>query len=77
MNNIYLDFDRKIILNNFHGFNNDLYNPTITPSLLHTGEHACHSFITKGKIQFLGDCWHELKNQTVELPDVLIESEEL
>ena len=30
----------------------------------------CHSFITDGKIQFLGDCTHELKNQTVELPDI-------
>ena len=29
----------------------------------------CHSFITDGKIQFLADCTHELKNQTVELPD--------
>lgn len=30
----------------------------------------CHSFITDGKIQFLGDCTHDLKNQTVELPNV-------
>ncbi len=29
----------------------------------------CHSFITNGKIQFLGDCTHELVNQTVDLPD--------
>lgn len=27
----------------------------------------CHSFITDGKIQFLGDCTHELAGQTVEL----------
>lgn len=30
----------------------------------------CHSFITDGKIQFLGDCTHGLVGQTVELPDV-------
>jgi hypothetical protein len=30
----------------------------------------CHSFITNGKIQFLSDCTHELKNQTVDLPEV-------
>lgn len=30
----------------------------------------CHSFITEGKIQFLGDCTHDLKNQTIELPEV-------
>ena len=32
-------------------------------------EEVCHSFITDGKIQFLGDCTHKLKNQTVELPE--------
>lgn len=44
--------------------------PTFNPSL---GQHAkggyCHYFITHGKIHFLDDCWHELKGQTVELPD--------
>jgi hypothetical protein len=30
----------------------------------------CHSFIREGKIQFLGDCTHALKNQTVDLPEV-------
>jgi hypothetical protein len=29
----------------------------------------CHSFITDGKIQFLGDCTHKLAGQTVELPE--------
>ena len=28
---------------------------------------VCHSFVTDGKIQFLGDCTHELAGQTVEL----------
>ncbi|MBK5213378.1 MAG: hypothetical protein JJE55_06935 [Flavobacteriaceae bacterium] len=27
----------------------------------------CHSFVTDGKIKFLGDCTHDLKNTTVEL----------
>ena len=30
---------------------------------------VCHSFITDGKIQFLSDCTHHLRGQTVELPD--------
>lgn len=30
----------------------------------------CHTFITDGRIQFLGDCSHELAGQTVELPDL-------
>ena len=28
---------------------------------------VCHSFVTDGSIQFLGDCTHELKGQTVKL----------
>lgn len=31
-------------------------------------DDICHSFITDGKIQFLGDCTHALAGQTVELP---------
>lgn len=30
---------------------------------------SCHSFVTDGRIQFLGDCTHELAGQTVDLPD--------
>ena len=29
---------------------------------------VCHSFVTDGRIQYLGDCTHELANQTVDLP---------
>lgn len=29
----------------------------------------CHTFVTDGKIQFLNDCTHALKGQTVDLPD--------
>ena len=28
---------------------------------------VCHSFVTDGQIQFLGDCTHELAGQTVPL----------
>lgn len=30
----------------------------------------CHSFVTDGRIEFLPDCTHELKGQTVDLPDM-------
>lgn len=30
---------------------------------------VCHSFVTDGMIQFLGDSTHALSGQTVELPD--------
>jgi hypothetical protein len=29
---------------------------------------VCHSFVTDGKIQFLGDCTHALAGQTIDLP---------
>lgn len=35
--------------------------------------YQCHSFITDGRIQFLGDCSHKLVGQTVELPEILIQ----
>lgn len=31
-------------------------------------DEVCHSFVTDGRIQFLGDCTHKLAGQTVELP---------
>lgn len=54
------------------GFNGDIDKPTISPSLLCNKDwpdSRCHSFIKDGKIQFLSDCWHSLKNQTVEIPE--------
>ena len=30
----------------------------------------CHSFVKDGRIQFLLDCYHRLKGQTIELPDI-------
>jgi hypothetical protein len=58
------------------GFNGDVNNPTFTPSILFrtankNGPVVCHSFVTNGMIQFLGDCTHPLANQTVSLPEIL------
>lgn len=33
------------------------------------GVTVCHSFVTDGRIQFLGDCTHALAGQTVDLPE--------
>ncbi|VVO24197.1 DUF6527 family protein [Pseudomonas fluorescens] len=61
------------------GWNGNLEAPTFTPSILvhynwtvnRVGkrERVCHSFVTDGRIQFLGDCTHALAGQTVDLPD--------
>lgn len=59
-------------------FDGNMALPTITPSILcrygfnkATGtNHVCHSFVTDGRIQFLGDCTHALAGQTIDLPEV-------
>ena len=52
----------------------DVDMPTVSPSIRVTsrndgGETTCHSFVRTGQIQFLGDCTHPLRGQTVALPD--------
>jgi len=65
--------EEKAICNGPWTFNNDFETPTISPSVLvQWAEHRCHSFIKDGIIQFLSDCTHDLKGQTVELPDIEI-----
>lgn len=54
-------------------WNNNVGSPTFTPSLLVNPldpQSRCHLFLTDGKIQFLGDCFHDLKNQTVDMVDI-------
>lgn len=66
------------------GWNGNGDAPTFTPSVLVTwpanpdaderfkewrSERRCHSFVTDGQIQFLGDCTHALAGQTVQLTD--------
>ena len=50
-------------------FNNDMDKPTISPSILATGEKRCHSYVKDGRIEFLGDCSHNLAGKIVEIPD--------
>lgn len=57
-------------------FNENYEKPTFSPSILveypwgmERRKVICHSFITDGKIQYLGDCTHALANQTIDLED--------
>jgi hypothetical protein len=63
-------------------WNGSLDRPTVLPSILvyanpvrpdslpgYKGTPRCHSFVTDGRIQFLDDCTHDLKGQTVDLPE--------
>lgn len=60
-------------------WNGSLETPTLHPSVLvHrvlgeggvTYRPRCHSIVTDGKIEFLGDSGHALAGRTVELPTV-------
>lgn len=56
------------------GWNGNVDAPTFTPSIAVSWHERnipkmCHSFVTDGRIQFLGDCTHSLAGQTVDIPD--------
>lgn len=56
----------------FWTWNGSMDAPTFHPSLLCNRDDPksrCHLFIEDGKIKFQGDCYHELKGKTVDLPD--------
>lgn len=62
-------------------FDGNYDRPTFRPSILvrYDGADAgadgappavCHSFVTNGQIQFLGDCTHALAGRTVDLEPI-------
>jgi len=59
-------------------WNGSVEAPTLKPSIKvsyefgegHVATKICHSFVTDGKIQYLGDCTHELAGQTVPLEEL-------
>lgn len=56
-------------------WNGSVDNPTLKPSLLTKCSDAdgndvvCHSYVTDGKVRFLGDCTHEFAGQTLDMLD--------
>lgn len=53
-------------------WNGSLDKPTFSPSVLYEPsipEHRCHFFVEDGKIRYLADCHHDLKNTTVEMEE--------
>jgi hypothetical protein len=58
-------------------WNGNVDQPTFAPSILvrynwgpDQNPVVCHSFVTDGRIRFLGDCTHHLAGQTVDIPDL-------
>lgn len=64
------------------GWDGSVVAPTFTPSMNirigpfttedgRAGEFdVCHYFLRGGRLEYLGDCTHNLKGQTVDLPDI-------
>lgn len=53
-------------------FDGNMESPTFAPSFLTRGDDGtvCHCFVEKGMVRFrIEDTTHELKGQTVPLPD--------
>lgn len=49
----------------------DLEKPTLSPSIRTRNiSGICHSYLEKGQIRYLSDCDHDLKNQTIDLPEL-------
>ena len=59
-------------------WNGDTERPTLRPSVLtqgtdiragstHGQKYRCHTWVNDGKAQFLDDCTHELRGQTVDM----------
>lgn len=47
--------------------------PTVNPSVLTTmppTDYRCHLFIRNGKIEYCGDCSHDMKGKTVDMEDI-------
>ena len=56
-------------------WNGSIDAPTLKPSVLTKGHgFLCHTWINDGKAQFLDDCSHEYKGQTLDLLDVKAEA---
>jgi hypothetical protein len=70
--------DDLVYISDAWSFNGDAEKPTFMPSLLTQVEftdgrrHVCHSFVTDGVWNFLGDCTHGKGGKSmpvVDLPD--------
>ncbi len=54
-------------------YNGNPEKPTFSPSILviydDTRTKTCHHFVRDGQIQYLNDCFHDLKDRTVPMED--------
>lgn len=60
-----------------HAFNGNPDRPTFSPSIMApvASGHICHSYVTDGRIQYLGDSTHPLSGSTVDLPEIEVDAD--
>ena len=62
-------FTPSVLVNGGRRMTDDEYERIRAGEKIDLPPTVCHSFVTDGNIQFLGDCTHALAGQTVPLPD--------
>lgn len=60
----------SILVRGTRPLTDDEYKRVMNGEKITPDPFICHSFVKDGRIQYLGDCTHELKGQTVDLIDV-------
>lgn len=55
-------------------FNNNFESPTFSPSVLATDGQGlrCHHYVRAGHIEYLSDCTHDLRDQTIPMETVTV-----
>ncbi|MFP5511096.1 MAG: DUF6527 family protein [Alphaproteobacteria bacterium] len=62
-------FTPSILVQGTQRLSDDEYQRVMAGEAVETRPLVCHSFVTDGRIQFLGDSTHALAGQTVDLPE--------
>jgi hypothetical protein len=62
-------FTPSVLVRGSQRLTDDEYARVMTGETVKTAALVCHSFVTDGHIQFLGDSTHALAGQTVQLPN--------
>lgn len=60
-------FTPSILVRGKRRITDDEHSRIMAGEVVDVPDRTCHSFVTDGKIQFLGDCTHALAGQTVPL----------
>jgi len=62
-------FTPSVLVQGKRRLTDEEYARVMAGETVHLDNLTCHSFVTDGRIQFLGDCSHALAGQTVDLPE--------